>query len=278
MADKTIAIYCFLDDFFKAVGHKTDAHCKLSDAEIATTALMAALYFNGSHAKACDYMQQHHKLRMIDKSGFNRRLHRLEATLLTLFRFLATTLKELNTSARYIIDSFPVAVCRNCRIPVCRLLQGKAYHGYNEAKKEFFYGFKVQVIVSADHLPVDFFFSAGSFADITAFQSMNLDLPEGSDLYGDKGYVDYQLEELYRTGAPAECEGIHLQIPRKSNSLRPDAAWDVFLKKHFRKPIETVFSEITNLFGRKIHAVTVEGFLLKVFLFLFAFTIDGCLE
>lgn len=36
MADKTIAIYCFLDDFVKAVGHKTDAHCKLSDAEITT--------------------------------------------------------------------------------------------------------------------------------------------------------------------------------------------------------------------------------------------------
>lgn len=273
MADKTIAIYCFIDDFLKATGHQTDPHCKLNDAEIATTALMAALYFSGNHAKACHYMQQHHGLKMIDKSGFNRRLHRMEATLLTLFRFLANTLKELNLSARYIIDSFPVAVCRNCRIPVCKLLRGKAYHGYNEAKKEYFYGFKVQVIVSADNLPIDFFFSAGSFADVTAFQAMNLDLPAGSDLYGDKGYVDYELEDLY-----ASCEGIHLQIPRKSNSLRPDAPWDVFLKKHFRKPIETVFSEITNLFGRQIHAVTAKGFLLKLFLFLFAFTIGECIE
>jgi len=273
MADKTIAIYCFIDDFMKAIRRQTDVHCKLNDAEIATTALIAALYFNGNQAKACGYMQTHHGLKMIDKSGFNRRLHRLEATLLILFRFLANTLKEINTSARYIIDSFPVAVCRNCRIPVCKLLQGKAYHGYNEAKKEYFYGFKVQVIVSSDHLPVDFFFSAGSFTDITAFQSMCIDLPQGSDLYGDKGYVDYELEDLY-----AECEGIRLQIHRKSNSLRPDAAWDVFLKKHYRKPIEPVFSAITNLFGRKIHAVTAEGFLLKVFLFLFAFTIDGCLQ
>lgn len=103
-------------------------------------------------------------------------------------------------------------------------------------------------------------------------------MPEGSDLYGDKGYVDYDLEDLYRTSKPAECEGIRLQVHRKSNSLRPNAAWDVFLKKHFRKPIETVFSEIANLFGRKIHAVAVEGFLLKVFLFLFAFTSDGRLE
>ena len=131
----------------------------------------------------------------------------------------------------------------------------------------------VQVIVSSDHLSVDFLFSAGSFTDITAFQSMCLDLPPGSDLYGDKGYADYELEDLY-----AECEGIRLEIPRKSNSLRPDAAWDVFLKEHFRKPIETVFSEVTNLFGRTIHAVIAQGFLLKVFLVLFAFTIDGCLK
>ena len=52
----------------------------------------------------------------------------------------------------------------------------------------------------------------------------------------------------------------------------------LFKKSTLSKPIETVFSEITNLFGRKIHAVTAEGFLLKVFLCLFAFTIDGCLE
>lgn len=49
-------------------------------------------------------MKQHHSLKTIDKSGFNRRLHRLEATLLIPFRFLANTLKELNTSTRCIID------------------------------------------------------------------------------------------------------------------------------------------------------------------------------
>jgi len=52
MADKTIAVYCFIDDFLKATGHKTDAHCKPNDAEIATTALITALFFTGNHAKA----------------------------------------------------------------------------------------------------------------------------------------------------------------------------------------------------------------------------------
>lgn len=77
------------------------------------------------------------------------------------------SLNELNTSARYVIDSFPVAVCRNCRIPVCKLLTEKTYRGYNEAKKEYFYGFKVQLLMTAEGLPVDYYVTAGSFHDAT---------------------------------------------------------------------------------------------------------------
>ncbi|GAB4047008.1 IS982 family transposase [Spirosoma litoris] len=269
MTDKALAIYCLLDDMFQIMGLKTDPHCKLNDAEVATTALMAALFFYGNQTTACDYMQHHMGCQMIDKSGFNRRLHRLENTLLVVFRALGLALKELNTSARYIIDSFPVAVCRNCRIPVCKLLKGKAYHGYNQAKKEYFYGFKVQLITTAAGQPVNYYVSAGSFHDSTAFQSMQLDLPAGSMLYGDSGYTDYEQEELY-----ADCEQVTLLIHRKRNSKRPDEAWQRFLKKYFRKPIETVISQIETLFPRKIHAVTVKGFLLKVFLFVLAYAID----
>ncbi len=282
MTDKTIAIYCFLDDVFKVMGRKTDGHCKVSDAEVATTALIAALYFHGHQTTAGKNMRAHHGMKMIDKSTFNRRLHRLESSLVVIFHALGSSLKELNTSTRYVIDSFPVAVCRNCRIPRCRLLKGKAYHGYNEAgshttqigyKKEYFYGFKVQLIVTGDNEPVDFFITAGSFHDSTAFQAMQIDLPAGSELYADSAYTDYEQEDLY-----AECDQIYLKIHRKKNSLRPDQPYEKFLKKTFRKPVESVFSQITNLFPRKIHAVTPQGFLLKVFLFVLAFTFDACLE
>lgn len=48
MNEQAIAIYCFIDDFFKAIGRKTDAHCKMNGAEILTTALMSARYFYGN--------------------------------------------------------------------------------------------------------------------------------------------------------------------------------------------------------------------------------------
>lgn len=70
------------------------------------------------------------------------RLHRLESTIRLIFNYLAQTIKELNLSNQYLIDTFPVAVCKNIRIPYCKLLKGKEYRGYNVSKKEFFYGFK----------------------------------------------------------------------------------------------------------------------------------------
>lgn len=272
MSEQAIAIYCFIDDFLKTVGHHTDAHCKVSDAEIMTTALIAARYFYGNQTTARVYMREQHGVTMIDKSGFTRRLHSLEKQLVSIFYALAQVLKELNTSCQYLIDSFPVAVCDNIRIPTCRLLQGEVYRGKSASKRRYFYGFRVQVITTADGLPVEYFISAGSFVDITAFQAMNLDLPAGSLLYADSGYTDYQLEDFYQA-----CEKIELKVCRKSNSKRKDPLYEAYLKTHYRKKIENVFSGITAFFPKKIHAVTPKGFLLKIFLFLFAYTFNQLL-
>lgn len=226
MTEQTIAIYCFIDDFFHTIGRKEDVPCKLSDAELLTTALLAARYFYGNLHAACGYMQEHHGVKMIDKSGFTRRLHQLQDPLVTLFLALGNTLKELNTSCRYLIDSFPVAVCDNMRIPRCRLLQGEAYRGKNASKRRYFYGFKVQIITTEDGLPVEFYIHAGSFADVKAFQAMTVDLPEQSQLYGDSAYTCYELEDLF-----AQCEQVKLQICRKANSKRKDQPHQAFLKK-----------------------------------------------
>jgi len=86
-------------------------------------------------------MKEHHGVQMIDKSGFIRRLHHLPPQLLALFTALAQSLKQLNTSCSYLIDSFPVAVCDNIRIDRCRLLQGEAYRGKCVSKRRYFYGF-----------------------------------------------------------------------------------------------------------------------------------------
>lgn len=59
-----------------------------------------------------------------------------------------------------------------------------------------------------------------------------------------------------------------LQIARKRNSTRPDSPALAYIKQVTRHPIETVFSQITLRFPKSIHAVTLDGFLLKLVTFI----------
>jgi hypothetical protein len=57
MIDQTIAIYTIVDDLLKAIGHQDDPRRLMTDAEVATTAIVAALFFSGNieKAKCCLY-------------------------------------------------------------------------------------------------------------------------------------------------------------------------------------------------------------------------------
>lgn len=50
MLNEIIAIYAITDDLLKAIGHDDDIRREMSDAEILTTALVAAMFFNGKRA------------------------------------------------------------------------------------------------------------------------------------------------------------------------------------------------------------------------------------
>ncbi len=67
---------------------------------------------------------------------------------------------------------------------------------------------------------------------------------------------------------------MHLKAQRRKNSKRPMPMWEEFLSKPIRKYIETVFSGVTGLFSKKIHAVTPRGFELKIVWFLLAFSVQ----
>lgn len=269
ISDQAIAIYCFLDDFMKKMSPKQSNSYKVPHATVLATAIVAARFFGGNHTAAMDYMRRHQGLAMLDKSAFNRRLHRLSDTLEVLFYYLAEAFKHLNTESCYVIDSFPVEVCDNIRICRSKLVKGEEYRGKIASKRRYFYGFRVQLVCTAEGLPVQYFIHPGAFVDVTALQTMDIDLPPGSHLFGDAGYTDYEQEDYYE-----ECEQIHLRIQRKTNSTRGDEPYQAFLKKHIRQEIERVFSQVKLRFPKKIHAVTEQGFILKIVLFLLAYTFE----
>ncbi|MDJ0367908.1 transposase [Hymenobacter sp. H14-R3] len=201
----------------------------MTDAQMLTTALVAARFVGGNLVVAKHYMAQHWGQNPLDKSGFTRRLHALTDTLRSLFATLGNVLKHLHTEARYVLDSFPVAVCPNTRIPRCKLLRGKAYHGCCASKSSWFYGLQVQVVATSDGIPVEFYIHAGAESEQTGQRGLPLDLPKGSVLYTDAGYTDYAAEDLFNAAS-----GSQQQTARRKNSKRPYHPAQTFLLQYFR--------------------------------------------
>ncbi|MGI4865164.1 MAG: transposase [Janthinobacterium lividum] len=218
-------------------------------------------------------MEQHWGQNRLDKSGFTRRLHALTDTLHALFALVGDWLKQQHLEARDVLDSFPGAVCHTTRIPRCKLLTGKAYHGRCASKRSWFYGLKVQVVATSNGVPVAFHLHAGGESEQAGRRGLPLALPAGSVLYPDAGYTDYVAEDLFK-----EARGSQQQPARRKDSKRPHHPAQRFLLPYFRKRLDPTGSQLTARFAKQIHAVTAQGFALKIALFLFAHPLHqaGC--
>ena len=270
MYDRTLAIYCFIDDLLKAMQHSEDSRTEFSDSEVITTAIVAMLFYGGNFEHSRRFLHASGMMpRMLSRSRLSRRLARLTDLVQLIFHQLGLTLKELNIESRYSLDSFPIAVCDNIRIARCRLVQEAQFRGYLASKRRYFYGVRVQVVVTVEGLPVEFAILPGSLSDLEGLAALPLCLPVGADVAVDAAYTYYEWEDEL-----AQTEGVRLLVGRKRNSKRRDAPPLHDYKQWLRRRIETVFGEITKMFPKKIHATTLSGFVLKISLFLFAYQID----
>ena len=78
MDTQIIAIFCICDDMLKALHHYEDPQSQMIDAEVMTTAILAALRFGGNFETARSMLQTEGYIpKMLGKSRFNRRLHRI---------------------------------------------------------------------------------------------------------------------------------------------------------------------------------------------------------
>ena len=194
---------------------------------------------------------------------------RLADLIYRLFYQLGAVLKELHWESRYLLDSFPVAVCDNIRIGRCRIISDEQYRGVMTSKRRFFYGVRVQIMATSDGIPLEFCILSGACSDLQGLAELALDLPATAELFVDAGYNFYEWEDYLQ-----EQENLRLQVPRKKNSQRGREPWLELYKSLMRKYIETTIGEISKMFPKKIHATNLNGFLLKIALFLFAYQVD----
>jgi hypothetical protein len=160
-------------------------------------------------------------------------------------------------------------VCDNDRIPRAKLYQHEVHRGYIASKKRYFYGLKIPLLVTKDGQPIECYLTPGSYSDVRVLKALQFDLPEGSRIYADKAYNDYELEDTLN-------EAVHIQLCplRKRNAKRAIPPYLAYVQHYYRKMIDTVGSLIERILPKTIHAVTAAGFELKVFLFVLAYSIN----
>ena len=266
-------------DVLQAQGYTSDAQCHFNEAEVMTVALTAALFYQSNHALTRRFLHEHgYTKNTLSASRFCRRLARVPQGAWELVFSLLSQLAIHNNEQRsqdYAIDSYPVLVCANCRINRCRIFpvgEHKALRGYQASKKRYFYGFKVHLIITSAGEPVEFFLSQGSLHDIEGLRALPLELPAGSTLWGDKAYRDQNEEQFLQEVAEVRCVAL-----RRANAREPLPRCLVYLNQITKQQVETAFSLVDRLLPRCLHAVSPQGFLLKLQTLIIAFAFDRLL-
>lgn len=268
--EQVIAIYCFCDDFLKSIGYQDWPNVKMALSEIILVYIVATRFFYGNieRARLTLFASQYIR-KCLSKSQLNRRLHCISyERWQELIRYAYQKRSIHGLSKEFVIDSFPISVCRNIRIDRCRIYWGKEFRGYNVSKKEYFYGLKVNMIATVEGQPIEVILSPGCYHDVDPFKFMKLDLLAGSSLYGDSAYTDYDYEDRLKQ------KGIRVIIERKANSCRPLFFEEWQDLKRCRQTIETTFSRISSWLPKKVHAITSTGFELKILGFVIALAIN----
>jgi len=266
----SIALFCLIDDVVKAYHHKrlrAPEQEVMSDSEVIFTGILSAQWFAGNLRRGMSYvLDRKYCLKVLSEGRFLRRLKAIPSEIWAILQMFLARSAGAYSAEEYIIDSFPCPVCHNIRITRCRIAVGSEYKGYNSSKKQYFYGIKVHAIVSTSGIPISFEWTPGSFHDLTAFKNMNMQAIEKGTLYADAAYVDYKLEDQL------EEAGLKMIVDRKKNSKRPLLPETARKLSFKRKMVETCFSGIMKLFPRTIHAVRLDGLILKMTLFIAGFT------
>jgi len=270
-----ITLYCVCDTYLKHNGHQDDPQARITQAEVMTTALVAAWFFAGNLRLACTFLREERYIpTMVSESRFNRLLHRGTQAH---WQGVLALLSRQSPATAFVIDSCPAPVCRDVRASRRHLYPddqaGKkqdAYLGYCAAKEKWYFGLKAHVVVAENGRPVEVLLLCGCSSDLRGMKEMTLPLPAGAVLYGDKAYNDYGYEQQLH-----EQQQLTLLPIRKRNSKRPHTAEITAQISRIRKRIETTFSQVSARLARRIAAVTEAGFESKIFATFVAYAILG---
>lgn len=260
--DFILLVYTIIDDLYhqfvpSSVSQRRNVDtAKMSDSEIITLSICGELAGIDSENAWYSFVKRNYRHlfpRLCSRTRFNRtRRALLQVTELPRQKLIYSF--PIPTSRYFVIDSFPLPVCKFGRARYCRSFRvDGANYGKCPSKKETYFGFKVHALITIEGYITAFEITPASVDDregLRDFAENHLCLT----VLGDKGYTGEQLWE------DMQEKGICLMSLKPSNHKNnwPKEVRQVIFR--FRRRIETVFSQLSEqLNAEKVLAKSFRG-------------------
>ena len=260
--DFILIVFVLIDDLYQTYApvsvtqRRNVEQAKLSDSEIITISICGKLFGIDSEKAWFSFVKKNYK-HLFPRIGSRSRFNRTRRALLPMTELLREKLLSecsMSYSQYFIIDSFPLKVCKFGRAHFCKTFRWDgADYGKCPSKKETYFGYKVHAMITLEGFITTFEITPASVDDREGLR----DLTDGrSDItiLGDKGYVGEHLLEEQKE------QGICLMSLKRSNSKRnwPNSVKQLIFR--LRRRVETVFSQLSEqLNAERVLAKSFQG-------------------
>ncbi len=257
--DLFVVVYCLVDDWMRNRFGQANAPRKrrgprqneFADSEVLTVLLVGEL---------CHSQRERAWLRQVrasyahlfpnlpEDSRFARRAERVRELLRDLRKSILFW-ADADREPLRLLDSSPLPLCACYRIRQSSLPVTGSTFGYNDSKRQFFFGLHPGLLLSGSGYIDDLFLAPGNcndapllayYLDECAQQGRDL---SGQEWYMDKGFVSRAIKRRAQ-----ELLGVNLLARPRQKKGEVATFWQE-LQDRIRKPIEGVLSVLAGCFG-----------------------------
>jgi hypothetical protein len=249
--DQITEIFISIDDFFTQFSHEIKKYqlstnknqrnrsSIMSASEVMTIMVLFHLsnHKNMKHFYLF-YVKQHLQDEFPKTVSYNRFVELMQTVLLPL-TFYMKSLRLGECSGISFVDSTPLRVCHNRRIPSNKVFREFAQRG--KSSMGWFFGFKLHIIVNDKGEMLNFAITQGNVDDREPLIAGKLLKDIWGKLFGDRGYLSQKLFEALFS------DGIHLitKIRNNMKNTLMNINDKILLRK--RALIETINDELKNI-------------------------------
>lgn len=246
--DKITEIFYLTDEFClqfdesisnHSLGNQAKRKPRMSQSEVITIVVMFhyGAFKNLKHFYL-HYIKKHLSVDFPNTVSYNRFVELVQSTVLPMTLFLKTCCLGECTGISF-VDSTPIRVCKNKRIPRHKVFDGLAQRG--KSTMGYFFGFKLHFVINDKGEILNFVITPGNTDDREPLKDKRFIEKLKGKLYADKGYISQQLTEVLFV------DGLHLitQIRNNMKNVFMEMKDKIMLRK--RSVIETINDELKNI-------------------------------